>query len=475
MDLQTEGSSALTSAGTPASGPHLLTGLSALLGPAGLVTDPALLDRHSADWTGKDRCRPLAVARPRTTEEVSAVLAYCHHHGWPVSVQGGLTGLAGGATPRTGELALSLERLCGVEHLDTTSAFLVAGAGTPLAVVQDAAAQQGLAFPLDLPSRGTCTIGGNIATNAGGNRVLRYGMTRNLVLGLEAVLADGTVLSSLRGVLKDNAGYDLKQLFIGTEGTLGVVTRASLRLFPEPAERLTLMVALDSYDALMGLLRRFRASLGARLSAFEAMWDSYLECALRVKQLARPFPQRHAFYALAEVEALNPPEDKAQVEALLADAVAKAEVVDAILAASLSEARRLWRIRECAGELLGALKPAAAHDISMPIHLMDEYASRVQSRYRAELGGDGLCVFGHLGDGNLHLMTPLRSADDEQAMDAIVYGMLPAGGSISAEHGVGVSKKAWLSVSRSGPEIALMRSLKQHLDPRNILNPGRVI
>jgi FAD/FMN-containing dehydrogenase len=446
-----------------------------LLDRAGLETDPALLARHGADWTGKDRCPPAAVARPRNTQEVSAVLAYCHAHAWPVTVQGGLTGLSGGATPQPGELALSLERLTGVEHIDTTAAYMVVGAGTPLAAVQDTAAQQGMTFPLDLPSRGTCTIGGNIATNAGGNRVLRYGMTRNLVLGLEAVLADGTVLSSLREVLKDNAGYDLKHLFVGTEGTLGVVTRASLRLFPEPVDRLTVMVALDRYDALMALLRRFRATLGARLSAFEAMWDSYLECALRVKQLARPFPHRHAFYVLAEVETLNPQEDRTQVEALLADAVCRGEVADAILASSLGEAARLWRIRECAGELLGALKPAAAHDISLPIQQMDGYARQVEQRFRAELGGEGLCVFGHLGDGNLHLMTPLRSADDAPALDAIVYGMLPQGGSVSAEHGVGVSKKPWLSVSRSAAEIALMRSLKQHLDPKDILNPGRVI
>lgn len=465
----------LASADTRDPGSPLLPGLGALLDPPGLVTDPTLLARHAVDWTGKDRCPPVAVARPRTTQDVATVLAFCHAHAWPVTVQGGLTGLSGGATPRPGELALSLERLCGVEQIDTTSAFMLVGAGTPLAMVQDAAARHGLAFPLDLASRGTCTVGGNIATNAGGNRVLRYGMTRNLVLGLEAVLADGTILSSLGGVLKDNAGYDLKQLFIGTEGTLGVVTRASLRLFPEPAERLTLMAALDGFDALLALLKRFRAGLGASLSAFEAMWDSYMERALRVMQFTRPFAQRHAFYALVELESLNPREDRRQIESVLADAVSKGEASDAILANSLGEASRLWRIRECAGELLGSLKPAAAHDISMPVHLMNDYARQVEARYRAELGGEGLCVFGHLGDGNLHLMTPLRSADEAQALDAIVYGMLPQGGSISAEHGVGVSKKKWLGISRSAAEIAVMRSLKQLLDPRGILNPGRVV
>jgi FAD/FMN-containing dehydrogenase len=243
-----------------------LSGLAPLLDGHGLLTEPALLERHSRDWAGKERCPPIAVARPRTTAEVAAVLRYCHARAWPVVVQGGLTGLVGGATPRPGELALSLERMTGVEEFDATASVMVVAAGTTLATVQDTAL-------------GSCTIGGNIATNAGGNRVMRYGMTRNLVLGLEAVLADGTVLTSLNTVLKDNAGYDLKQLFIGTEGTLGVVTRASLRLHPEPRERMTALVATADYADLLALLGSLRRRLGPRLSAFEAMWDSYLECA----------------------------------------------------------------------------------------------------------------------------------------------------------------------------------------------------
>jgi FAD/FMN-containing dehydrogenase len=454
---------------------QFLSGLAALLDGQGLLRDPALLERHACDWTGKEPCQPIAVARPRTTAEVSAVLRHCHAHGWPVVVQGGLTGLVGGATPRPGELALSLERLVGIDSLDATGSVMVAGAGTTLAAVHDAASSEGLCFPLDLPSRGSCTIGGNIATNAGGNRVLRYGMTRSLVLGLEAVLADGTVLSSMSAVMKDNAGYDLKQLFIGTEGTLGVVTRAALRLHPEPAERLTLLVASPSYPQLLALLRTLRRRLGPKLSAFEAMWDSYLESVLTATGAARPFAARHPLYALIEVELLDPVADREATESAVAAAHSRGEVSDAIVASSGMEAARLWHLREYAGELLGKCAAAGAHDISLPIEGMEAYAAAVRQRCTAELGVRQLCVFGHLGDGNLHLLTLLRSADDAEALDAIVYGALPAGGSVSAEHGIGTAKKRWLGVSRSAAEILVMRGLKQHLDPRGILNPGRVI
>jgi FAD/FMN-containing dehydrogenase len=453
----------------------LLTGIERLLGDGGLLTDPGLLDRYSRDWTGKSACRPVAVARPRSTAEVAAVLAHCHAEHWPVVIQGGLTGLVGGSTPHPGELALSLERLSGVEELDVSSGHMIVRAGTTLAVVQDAALGQGMSFALDLPARGTCTIGGNVATNAGGNRVIRYGMTRSLVLGLEAVLADGTVLTSLGTVMKDNAGYDLKQLFIGTEGTLGVVTRAALRLHPEPPERLTALVALASFGDLVALLATLRRILGPTLCAFEAMWDSYFECVLVTNQLARPFSARHAFYALIEVELLDPAHERDRVENVLFQVLERGWARDAIIAASLEESARLWQIRESAGEMLGKLAPTVAHDISMPLDRMESFVEELRVRCDSLLAGRPFCAFGHLGDGNLHLFTALRSPDDAEAMDALVYGALAGFGSVSAEHGVGMSKKKWLGVTRTAAEIAVMRSMKQHLDPRGILNPGRVI
>lgn len=454
---------------------RFLLGLGRLVDDAGLIVESDVLARYSCDWTGKDRCSPLAVARPKTVDELSRVLAYCHEHSWPVTVQGGLTGLCGGATPRSGEIALSLERLAAIDEFDAKADCMIVQAGVTLARVQDTALQQGMSFPLDLASRGSCTIGGNIATNAGGNRVLRYGTTRNLVLGLEAVLADGRVLTSLGTVIKDNAGFDLKQYFIGTEGTLGVVTRAALRLYPEPVDRLTLLASTTSFSQLWGLLATLRRRLGNRLVAFEAMWDSYFECVLTTLGLTRPFANGYSHYALAEVELLEPEHDRRSVERVLSDCLEKGEIGDAVMSASCADATRLWQFRESAGEMLSRLAPAVGHDVSLPMAKMDAYVETVRARFERELNG-GVCVaFGHLGDGNLHFLTALRTAEDAEALDSIVYGELPAGGSISAEHGIGVSKKKWLKVSRTQTEIDLMRGLKAHFDPRAILNRGRVV
>jgi len=453
---------------------RFLAGLGAVLDPAGLVTDRDVLERHACDWTGKDRCLPVAVARPRSTQEISDVLAHCHAAGWPVVVQGGLTGLAGGATPRAGELALSLERLAVIESLDVEGGAMTVRAGARLEQVHQAAGEVRLAFPLDLPSRGSCTIGGNIATNAGGNRVLRYGMTRSLVLGLEAVLADGTVVSSLGAVLKDNAGYDLKHLFIGTEGTLGIVTRAVLRLFPEPAERITALVALGSFADLTGLLATMRREVGTTLSSFEAMWSDYFEFALASLGQPRPFETAHPFYAIVEVEAMDPAADRERLETAIFGVLEAGRARDAILAGSLDEAARLWHIRESAGEMISSLAPATAYDVSMPLSLMERYADDVRAGVEALGLGRPFGTFGHLGDGNLHFFAGLNSPGEAAAVDAVVYGSLRGRGSVSAEHGIGQMKKAWLGHSRSAAEIAVMRGLKSHLDPRGILNPGRV-
>jgi len=453
---------------------RFLAQLARVLDEAGLLTDPGLLDRYSSDWARKNPCRPIAVARPRTTAEVSAVLALCHAAHQPVVVQGGLTGLAGGATPQRGELAISLQRLQGIEDLDAAEGHMTVRAGTTLAVAQDAAVTEALSCPLDLPSRGTCTIGGNIATNAGGNRVIRYGMTRNLVLGLEVVLADGRVLTSLGTFMKDNAGYDLKHLFIGTEGTLGVVTRAALRLQAEPAECLTALVALASYSELVALLTTLRRRLGPGLSAFEAMWDNFFECSLETNGLSRPFETRHAFYALLEIELPHPKVDRPRAEEILFEILEHGGARDAIVAASLEESARLWEIRESAGAMLGRLAPAVAHDISMPVARMESFVEDMRERSEVLRAGRPFCAFGHLGDGNLHLFTALRSPADVAAMDALVYHALAGFGSISAEHGVGVDKKKWLGITRTADEIAVMRGLKAHLDPHGILNRGRI-
>ena len=454
----------------------LLQALAAELSPGSVVTGADIGARHHSDWTRQAPCPPLAVLRPRTTEDVSRALRRCHAASQPLVVQGGLTGLAGGATPRPGEIALSLERLTGVEEVDTAGGTMRVLAGTPLAVAQDAAESHGLQFPLDLGARGSCSIGGNISTNAGGNRVIRYGMTRALVLGLEAVLADGTVVSSLNSMLKNNAGYDLKHLFIGTEGTLGVVTRAVLRLFPLPGERLTAFVATDSFDALVRLLAAARATLGGQLSSFEAMWSDYYEYALaQLGVTNRPFAAGHPHYALIEVEALDVAHDTERLGEFLGRMLADGIAADAVLARSLDEAARLWRVRDAAGELIPRLANPVAYDISLPIPAMPGYVERITTGGAPLLHGRPAFVFGHLGDGNLHVISSLQSYADLPAYDEVVYGALADIGSVSAEHGIGVLKRKWLGLSRQPDEIALMRSLKAALDPRGILNPGRVL
>jgi len=460
----------------PQSIDSLLEGLAAELPAGTLLSGADAGARHHADWTRINACEPRAVLRPRSTAEVAAILRRCHAASQPVVVQGGLTGLAGGATPRSGEVALSLERMHGIEEVDPDGGTMRVLAGTPLAAVHEAAGRHGLQFSLDLGARGSCTIGGNIATNAGGNRVIRYGMTRELVLGLEAVLADGTIVSSLNCMLKNNAGYDLKQLFIGTEGTLGVVTRAVLRLHPAPRERITAFVATDSFEALVALLRESRAAFGGQLGSFETMWENYFEFALReLKVGVRPFAAPHAHYALIEIEALEPAGDTERLETFLARMLDTGVGADALIARSLDESARLWRIRESAAELMMRLGIPMGYDVSLPISRMVGYLEKLHAEVPAVLGERPLFVFGHLGDGNLHLVTGLKSPAEVAPLDRIVYGSLAGFGSVSAEHGIGQHKRHWLASSRLPEEIALMRQLKSALDPRGILNPGRVL
>jgi FAD/FMN-containing dehydrogenase len=453
----------------------LLERLNANLGANGLLCGADVSARYACDWTGEHPQAPIAVARPQSTAEVASILRDCHAAGQPVVVQGGLTGLAGGATPRPGELSLSLERLTGIEDLDPAAGTLQLRAGTPLHVVQARATEADLAFPLDLAARGSCTIGGNIATNAGGNHVIRYGMTRSLVLGLEVVLADGTVLSSMNAMLKNNAGFDLKQLFIGTEGTLGVVTRAVLRLFPRAPEHSTVLVAVDRFADLAALLTSARRRLGPALRAFEAMWSDYFELALATWSIPRPFARPHSHYALIEIESMAGAEDAARLEATVADALERGEAADAVLARSLEDAARLWRIRDSAGELVHRLAPGYAYDVSMPLNKMETYVATVTEECLRSGLVRAFGTFGHMGDGNLHLFTALRAAEDIPQVDTIVYEALRGFGSISAEHGIGTHKRPWLGVSRSEAEIGMMRTLKTALDPRGILNPGRVV
>lgn len=439
-------------------------------------TEPDVLDKHACDWTNVDRQRPLAVLRPRSVAEVSLAMKTCHELGLGVVPQGGLTGLAGGATPRAGQIVLSLERLKGVEEIDRDNATMTVLAGTPLEVAQKAAADAGLYLALDIGSRGSCQIGGNMATNAGGNHVIRYGMARAQMLGLETVLADGTTLTSLTKVMKNNAGYDLNQLFVGSEGTLGIVTRAVLRLHAQPQSKVTALIATPGYPQTVKLLRRLQRGLG-EISGFEAMWPDFYRYVVGhpttgVKPMATDYP----FYALIEYQGHQVERDRERFEACLGEAIEADEALDGVIAQSEREARSFWTIRE--GAPLDMLPYLINFDVSAPTAQLGDLAEHLSAALTKRWPDGLFFVYGHVGDGNIHLSAYVAGTMDgvAHAMDDIVYDEVRRiGGSISAEHGIGTLKRAYLGHSRSAAEIEVMRKIKAALDPKGILNPGKVI
>lgn len=417
-----------------------------------------------------------AVARPRNTGEVSRILAICNEERMPVIPQGGLTGLAGGAVPNRPALLLSLERMRAIEALDPAGATITVEAGVVLQSVQEAAAEAGMFFPLDLGGRGTAQIGGNVSTNAGGNRVLRYGMMRELVLGLEAVLADGTVVSSMNTMLKNNAGYDLKQLFIGTEGTLGVVTRVVLRLFPEARSVSTGLVAVKDYASLLALMGEVKAAFGGTLAAFEAMWPDFYRLGTTALDRRPPLPHGHAAYVLIETLGTDPERDQAAFEETLARVIEQGIVEDAVIASSEQQRGELWAIRDCPGEFPKVFWPQISFDVSLPAGRIGDFVELLRGRLLDRWPEAGLVFFGHIADSNLHLSVHLdEDPMPVHAIDDVVYSAVGEwGGSISAEHGIGTVKKEFLHHSRGPEEIALMKRLKVALDPNGILNPGKV-
>ncbi|MBT1511580.1 FAD-binding oxidoreductase [Bradyrhizobium sp. SRL28] len=435
--------------------------------------------RYHHDLAGNPVPKPRAVVRPRTTEDVSALLRLCHREGVPVTTQGGMTGLVRGALPNANEIVLSMERMNSVEEVDTSAGVAIAQAGTPLQKLQERVEQDGLMFPLDLGARGSCTIGGNISTNAGGNRVIRYGMTRDLILGLEVVTADGTVLKGLRKYIKNNTGIDLKQLYIGTEGILGVVTRAALRVFPAPAERQVALCALPSFGQVMTLLKLARKSLGGELTAFEAMWNAYYRQTVeRVKGVVGPLPTHHPFYVLLEASGSDAERIRDGLEKMLEAAMGDDVILDATLSTSNASVAAMWRIRDSSVEL-GRSFPFTARmgfDVSVAIDRMEEYADTLDARVKAIDPQAFTIVMGHVGDGNLHpSVYHEHTPEKHDEFEKLVYDLTGEfGGSISAEHGIGISRRPYLKMSRTEEEIETMRALKRALDPKNILNPGRI-
>jgi len=459
----------------------LIEALIAVLGADAVRCGDAIDARHQTDWSGAAPVLPLALLRPANTEQVAAALRICHVHRVPVVPQGGMTGLAGGAVPNVDAVALSLERMNVIEQVDTAAATITVQAGATLQAVQEAAQAQGMVFGVDLGARGSCQIGGNLATNAGGNGVVQYGMAREQALGLEVVLADGTVLPMLRPMLKNNTGYDLKHWFIGSEGTLGIITRAVLVLRPAPRACVSTLVALPDYASAIALLRRLQVSFPGALAAFELMWGDFFSTSLHWSQMASPLSQAYPFQVLAEVTGHVEADLAEALQTVLGEAMEDGSVLDAVVAQSQAQAQSLWRIREATAEFPTHLAPIN-FDISLPLDQIDAFAEDCVQALSARWPTQRSLRFGHLGDGNLHLTTDARSLGDgislaeaEHAVEDIVYGLLAQrGGSVSAEHGIGVHKKPYLGVSRTPAELTAMRAIKQALDPRNLLNPGKV-
>jgi FAD/FMN-containing dehydrogenase len=445
--------------------------LQQVVGQKGIISGPDLAERAVSYWDSSPTTA-LALVRPGSTDEVSRILRLCSEHNQSVVVQGGLTGVVAGAVAEAGDVILSMERMARVESVDAMDAVAVVQAGAVLQSVQDQLRDQGFLFPLDLGARGSCTVGGNVATNAGGINVLRYGMIRNQVLGLEVVLADGTVLSSMNQMLKNNTGYDLKQLFIGSEGTLGVITRVVVKLFPLPKSRQTALIAASSFDAVVRILKTMQSDLAGTLSAYEVMWNSYFAAATGEDGHSSPLGRDHAYYVLAEAEGADPELDEARFQKVLEDCIERGDAVDVVLPKSQGERDNLWRIREDFESLL----PAYLYDVSLPIAAMTTYVERLDEAFAEWRTDSSFLVFGHIADGNLHVFAkPFADGQHHQRCDEIIYGCLDGlNGSISAEHGIGMEKKAWLGHTRGESEIGLMKRLKQLLDPDHVLNPGNV-
>lgn len=456
---------------------NLIEKLKNIVGPSGFREGGELDARYFKDWMAARDIAPALLLRPENTQQVSRILAACHQEGQPIAPQGGMTGLVSAAAPMEGEIALSFDRMKQVLEVDPLTSTMTVEAGVELQTIQEQAEANGMLFPLDLGARGSCTIGGNLSTNAGGNRVIRYGMTRDLVLAVEAVLADGTIINGIHKLRKNNTGYDLKQLFIGSEGTLGIITRAVLKLSPKPNSQAVGFCGLENFDKVTSLLVHCQASLGANLSAFEVIWNNtYRLIDEKVLHVKVPLADVYPFYVLVESMGANAERDLELFLSTLEQASQEQVVADAVIADSDSKISNLWAVRDGAAEVMG-IGYMHAYDVSLDIADMGFFGEEVERRLRAKWPDAVLGLFGHIGDGNVHII--INVGPDTKSLhleiDEVIYTLIQElHGSISAEHGIGTMKKQFLPFSKSDEEISLMKALKHTLDPKGILSPGRI-
>ncbi|MFM2301102.1 MAG: hypothetical protein RLZZ84_838 [Pseudomonadota bacterium] len=460
-----------------------------LLGPRGLTRDADLIAPWLTDWRGRFTGKALALASPASSAELAELVKLCAHHGVPIVPQGGNSGMSGGATPDASGSAVlvSLRRMNAIHRIDSATRTATCEAGVILQVLHEAAERQDLRFPLSLGGKGSATIGGLIATNAGGTQVLRHGSMRALVLGLEAVLPDGRIYSALTPLKKDNRGFDLKQLFIGSEGTLGIITAATLRLVPQVAERVVIWAGVPSIQAARALLLHCDAAMGEALEGFEVLPQSSLEAVLAHLPDARaPLDQPHAWHALIEVvaDAAGAADLREAAETMLATAFEQSLVSDATIAASETQAEAFWLLRESVAPAERAKGPAVQHDIAVPVAAMPDFLDMAVPTIEREFPGVHALGFGHLGDGNIHfhVIAPPgaeRAAWEAGAGKAIsrrVHDLVTQwGGSISAEHGIGQLKVAELGRLGDPVAVGLLQQVKAAIDPRGLLNPGKLV
>jgi FAD/FMN-containing dehydrogenase len=454
---------------------EIIAKLEQIVGATNVLTGDERLTRKSA-WETHQPCNALAIVRPSSTDEVVKVMRLCHELGQTVVPYGGLTNLVQGCVTTDRDIALSFERMNQIEEVDRTGLTMVAGAGVTLQQAQERAEEEGLFFPVDIGARGTCMVGGNVSTNAGGTKVIRHGMMRDSVLGMEVVLADGTVLDSMNRFLKNNSGFDLKQLFIGTEGVLGLITKVVFRLEVTSKSHNVALLACSDYSSVLAVLRNVQDDLGANLCGFEVMWSEFIKNVVKpVGNLTAPIATEYPFYIIVESMGTQVGTDDQAFETCLESLMDQELVVDGTIAKSGQESDAIWSIRH---EVEWLVRNAFNFDVSLPIASVNEYVGNITKRICADVVDAEVAAFGHLGDNNIHIsvLSEDHSEENTHRIQKHIYeGLVPYRGAISAEHGIGLEKREWLPISRTGAEIELMKTLKRSLDPCNILNPGKVI